>query len=229
MVNSFVDSARLFFPLFPTYLFQQPCVHDEVSSVSLVGLPALQALLYHCQYFQHVAVSACNCYQGRYTFHLQAPADPICGPDPQAVNLFGKFVFLKWLHLTAFMSVSLHIMCLCRERFRKFSVVLEKWHTRIHWQLQETLQLSLHIQHHGQPFSSTLRHIHCLTINSYQVKWFLVCFAVDYRLEILCYTPHFKAPHQSVSQKIPLPADWWLRVGRFSLWSHAHLPKDWPL
>ncbi|XP_029698407.1 rotatin isoform X3 [Takifugu rubripes] len=68
--------------------WQQPCVHDEVSGVSLVGLPALQAMLYHCQYFQHVAVSASNCYQGRYTFPLQAHADTISGPDPQAVNLF---------------------------------------------------------------------------------------------------------------------------------------------
>ncbi|XP_071341447.1 rotatin isoform X2 [Trachinotus anak] len=51
--------------------WQHPCVHDEVSGVSLVGLPALQALLYHCQYFQHVALSASICYRGRYTFHLQ--------------------------------------------------------------------------------------------------------------------------------------------------------------
>ncbi|KAM4533766.1 rotatin isoform 2-T2 [Odontesthes bonariensis] len=51
--------------------WQHPCVHDEVTSVSLVGLPALQALLYHCQYFQSVALSASICYRGRYTFHLQ--------------------------------------------------------------------------------------------------------------------------------------------------------------
>ncbi|KAG7525395.1 rotatin isoform X1 [Solea senegalensis] len=51
--------------------WQHPCVHDEVSGISLVGLPALQALLYHCQYFQHVALSASGCYRGRYTFHLQ--------------------------------------------------------------------------------------------------------------------------------------------------------------
>lgn len=63
--------------------------------------------------------------------------------------------FLKWLNLTAFASASLLITCLCRDRFRKFSVDLEKWHTSIHWQLQETLQLSLHVQHRGQPFSST--------------------------------------------------------------------------
>ncbi|PWA18063.1 hypothetical protein CCH79_00004247 [Gambusia affinis] len=50
--------------------WQQPCVHDEVSGVSLVGLPALQALLYHCQYFQSVALSASTCYRGRYTFDL---------------------------------------------------------------------------------------------------------------------------------------------------------------
>uniref|UniRef100_A0A3Q2Z0W8 Rotatin n=1 Tax=Hippocampus comes TaxID=109280 RepID=A0A3Q2Z0W8_HIPCM len=51
--------------------WQHPRVHSEVSGASLVGLPALQALLYHCQYFQHVALSASACYRGRYTFHLQ--------------------------------------------------------------------------------------------------------------------------------------------------------------
>lgn len=51
--------------------WQQPCVHDEVSGVSLVGLPALKALLYHCQYFHNVALSASTCYRGRYTFDLQ--------------------------------------------------------------------------------------------------------------------------------------------------------------
>ncbi|XP_067433989.1 rotatin [Thunnus thynnus] len=63
--------------------WQHPCVHDEVSGVSLVGLPALQALLYHCQYFQHVALSASTCYRGRYTFHLQPCAGAASGPSPQ--------------------------------------------------------------------------------------------------------------------------------------------------
>ncbi|XP_071769043.2 rotatin [Centroberyx gerrardi] len=65
--------------------WQNPCVHDEVSGVSLVGLPALQALLYHCQYFQHVALSASACYRGRYTFHLQPPAAAAAtrSPSPQ--------------------------------------------------------------------------------------------------------------------------------------------------
>ncbi|KAM9337415.1 rotatin [Symphorus nematophorus] len=66
--------------------WQHPCVHDEVSGVSLVGLPALQALLYHCQYFQHVALSASSCYQGRYMFHLQPCADATSGPSLQESN-----------------------------------------------------------------------------------------------------------------------------------------------
>ncbi|XP_068613541.1 rotatin-like [Brachionichthys hirsutus] len=61
--------------------WQHPCVHDEVSGISLVGLPALQALLYHCQYFQHVALSGSSCYQGRHTFHLQPPDDTNGGPS----------------------------------------------------------------------------------------------------------------------------------------------------
>ncbi|XP_054621802.1 rotatin isoform X2 [Dunckerocampus dactyliophorus] len=64
--------------------WQHPCVHDEVSGMSLVGLPALQALLYHCQYFQHMAVSASTCYSGRYAFHLQRPgAGDACQLGPR--------------------------------------------------------------------------------------------------------------------------------------------------
>ncbi|MBN3295227.1 RTTN protein, partial [Amia calva] len=35
------------------FAWQSPCVHDEDSGLSLVGLPALQALIYHCQFFDH--------------------------------------------------------------------------------------------------------------------------------------------------------------------------------
>ncbi|XP_076014272.1 rotatin [Genypterus blacodes] len=62
--------------------WQNPCVHDEVSGVSLVGLPALQALLYHCHYFQHVALSASRCYRGRYTFTLQPHTAAASGSSP---------------------------------------------------------------------------------------------------------------------------------------------------
>ncbi|KAB5533141.1 hypothetical protein PHYPO_G00128390 [Pangasianodon hypophthalmus] len=47
--------------------WQSPCVHDEGSGVSLVGLPALQALLYHCHFFDHVGQMVRSCYTGRYT------------------------------------------------------------------------------------------------------------------------------------------------------------------
>uniref|UniRef100_A0A673ANH3 Rotatin n=1 Tax=Sphaeramia orbicularis TaxID=375764 RepID=A0A673ANH3_9TELE len=70
--------------------WQHPCVHDEVSGVSLVGLPALQALLYHCQYFQHVVLSASTCYRGRYTFHLQSHAGTTGGPSPQESTSQGR-------------------------------------------------------------------------------------------------------------------------------------------
>uniref|UniRef100_A0A669EUA1 Rotatin n=1 Tax=Oreochromis niloticus TaxID=8128 RepID=A0A669EUA1_ORENI len=70
--------------------WQHPCVRDEVSGVSLVGLPALQALLYHCQYFQHVALSASSCYCGRYTFYIQPRGGSHCGPRLQESASSGK-------------------------------------------------------------------------------------------------------------------------------------------
>ncbi|XP_041670116.1 rotatin isoform X2 [Cheilinus undulatus] len=75
--------------------WQHPCVHDEMSGVSLVGLPALQALLYHCQYFQHVAVSASNCYCGRYTFHLQPFAGDTRGPENDSLGSEDSLLFWK--------------------------------------------------------------------------------------------------------------------------------------
>uniref|UniRef100_A0A673VRX1 Rotatin n=1 Tax=Salmo trutta TaxID=8032 RepID=A0A673VRX1_SALTR len=60
--------------------WQSPCVHDESSGVCLVGLQALQALLYHCQFFQHTALMATACYRGRYTFDLKPSARD---PGPQ--------------------------------------------------------------------------------------------------------------------------------------------------
>ncbi|XP_067888445.1 rotatin isoform X3 [Heterodontus francisci] len=55
------------------YVWQSPCVHDEESGLSLVGLPALQALLYHCQFYERVAHVAKHCYLGRYMFDLNFP------------------------------------------------------------------------------------------------------------------------------------------------------------
>ncbi|XP_022539517.2 rotatin isoform X1 [Astyanax mexicanus] len=54
-------------------VWQSPCVHDEGSGVSLVGLPALQALLYHCHFFDYVAETLQSCYSGRYAFALSPP------------------------------------------------------------------------------------------------------------------------------------------------------------
>ncbi|KAJ8779413.1 hypothetical protein J1605_012628 [Eschrichtius robustus] len=49
-----------------------PCVHDEDSGLSLIGKPALQALLYHCHFYEHLNQMVKHCYLGRYMF------DPNC-------------------------------------------------------------------------------------------------------------------------------------------------------
>lgn len=117
--NNLMSTVLLSLHLFLIYslLFQHPCVHDEVSGVSLVGLPALQALLYHCQYFQHVAFSASNCYQGRYTFHLQSCADAIIGPSPQESNLLGRFYvcvdLIMWIWSDCILEQVSQCMLMC--------------------------------------------------------------------------------------------------------------------
>ncbi|XP_019380164.1 PREDICTED: rotatin isoform X1 [Gavialis gangeticus] len=50
--------------------WQGPCVHDEESGVSQIGKPALQALLYHCHFYEHLKQMVKNCYLGRYIFDL---------------------------------------------------------------------------------------------------------------------------------------------------------------
>ncbi|XP_032943684.1 rotatin [Rhinolophus ferrumequinum] len=56
------------------YTWQGPCVHDEDSGLSLVGKPALQALFYHCRFYEHLNQMVKHCYLGRYTFDLNCSA-----------------------------------------------------------------------------------------------------------------------------------------------------------
>uniref|UniRef100_A0A8C6RDZ2 Rotatin n=1 Tax=Nannospalax galili TaxID=1026970 RepID=A0A8C6RDZ2_NANGA len=56
------------------YTWQGPCVHDEDSGLSLVGKPALQALLYHCHFYEHLTQMVKHCYTGRYMFDLSFSA-----------------------------------------------------------------------------------------------------------------------------------------------------------
>ncbi|XP_006837615.1 PREDICTED: rotatin [Chrysochloris asiatica] len=54
------------------YTWQGPCVHDEDSGLSLVGKPALQALLYHCHFYEHLSQMVQHCFLGRYMFDLSS-------------------------------------------------------------------------------------------------------------------------------------------------------------
>ncbi|XP_060232941.1 rotatin [Meriones unguiculatus] len=56
------------------YTWQGPCVHDEDSGLSLVGKPALQALLYHCHFYGHLTHMVKHCYLGRYVFDFNFSA-----------------------------------------------------------------------------------------------------------------------------------------------------------
>ncbi|XP_008562647.1 PREDICTED: rotatin [Galeopterus variegatus] len=56
------------------YTWQGPCVHDEDSGLSLVGKPALQALLYHCHFYEHLNQMVKHCYLLWYAFDLNFSA-----------------------------------------------------------------------------------------------------------------------------------------------------------
>ncbi|NXY68830.1 RTTN protein, partial [Glareola pratincola] len=53
-------------------VWQGPCVHDEESGLSQTGKPALKALLYHCQFYEHVNQMVKHCYLGCYMFDLNS-------------------------------------------------------------------------------------------------------------------------------------------------------------
>ncbi|XP_075388763.1 rotatin [Tenrec ecaudatus] len=56
------------------YTWQGPCVHDEDSGLSLVGKPALQALVQHCHFYEHLSQLVQRCFPGRYAFELSCSA-----------------------------------------------------------------------------------------------------------------------------------------------------------
>ena len=73
---------------------QGPCVHDEDSGLSLIGKPALQALLYHCHFYEHLNQMVKHCYLGRYAFDFSFSA---LNGAPEGNDLNGKcimFIFL---------------------------------------------------------------------------------------------------------------------------------------
>ncbi|XP_061220635.1 rotatin isoform X1 [Neopsephotus bourkii] len=53
-------------------IWQGPCVRDEESGLSQTGKPALKALLYHCQFYEHVKQMVKHCYLGCYMFDLNS-------------------------------------------------------------------------------------------------------------------------------------------------------------
>ncbi|NXA24640.1 RTTN protein, partial [Ibidorhyncha struthersii] len=53
-------------------VWQGPCVQDEESGLSQTGKPALKALLYHCQFYEHVNQMVKHCYLGCYMFDLNS-------------------------------------------------------------------------------------------------------------------------------------------------------------
>ncbi|KAF4024982.1 hypothetical protein G4228_016969 [Cervus hanglu yarkandensis] len=70
-----------------------PCVHDEDSGLSLIGKPALQALLYHCHFYEHLSHMVKHCYLGRYAFdfNCSAPNGPSEGNDLNGLDDSFKF------------------------------------------------------------------------------------------------------------------------------------------
>ncbi|KAM9677128.1 rotatin isoform 1-T1 [Dama dama] len=75
------------------YTWQGPCVHDEDSGLSLIGKPALQALLYHCHFYEHLNHMVKHCYLGRYAFDFDcsAPNGPSEGNDLNGLDDSFKF------------------------------------------------------------------------------------------------------------------------------------------
>ncbi|XP_036891579.1 rotatin [Sturnira hondurensis] len=74
------------------YTWQGPCVHDEDSGLSLVGKPALQALLHHCHFYEHLRQMVRQCHLGLYTCDGKGSA-PDRAPDGDLNGLDDSFKF----------------------------------------------------------------------------------------------------------------------------------------
>ncbi|XP_048696095.2 rotatin isoform X6 [Caretta caretta] len=74
--------------------WQGPCVHDEESGLSQIGKPALQALLYHCHFYEHLNQMVKHCYLGRYTFDLNCSVGESCMAEKNGINDFDDSVNL---------------------------------------------------------------------------------------------------------------------------------------
>ncbi|XP_004461573.1 rotatin [Dasypus novemcinctus] len=83
------------------YTWQGPCVHDEDSGLSLVGKPALQALLYHCHFYEHLYQMVKHCYLERYTFDLSCSA---FARAPEGNDLNGLDDSFKFWRVPSWMS-----------------------------------------------------------------------------------------------------------------------------
>lgn len=196
-----------------------------MSGVSLVGLPALQALLYHCQYFQHVSFSASNCYQGRYTFHLQSCADTICGPSTQERNLLGRSYvcvnLIMWIWSDCILEQVLYtFMChMCGWLDSESSLWF--WRSDPPASTINSRRPSSSLSTSSTVVSNALAPSDILIYILNVVKKNKKCYVkpngsscrhvVHYRLEVQGYIPQ-RVPLHWTSQKIPLQADWWLKV-----------------
>ncbi|XP_077666613.1 rotatin isoform X4 [Eretmochelys imbricata] len=74
--------------------WQGPCVHDEESGLSQIGKPALQALLYHCHFYEHLNQMVKHCYLGRYTFDLNCSVGESCMAEKNGINDFDDSINL---------------------------------------------------------------------------------------------------------------------------------------
>lgn len=61
-------------------------MHDEESGLSLSGKSALQALLYHCHFYEHLNEMVKQCYLGRYTFDLNCSLGDSLVAEKNAIN-----------------------------------------------------------------------------------------------------------------------------------------------
>ncbi|XP_066479673.1 rotatin [Tiliqua scincoides] len=67
-------------------IWKGPCVHDEESGLSLIGKPALQALLCHCHFYEHLNEMVKQCYLGRYTFDFNCSLGDSLAAEKNGIN-----------------------------------------------------------------------------------------------------------------------------------------------
>uniref|UniRef100_A0A8C3KAN6 Rotatin n=1 Tax=Calidris pygmaea TaxID=425635 RepID=A0A8C3KAN6_9CHAR len=144
-------------------IWQGPCVHDEESGLSQTGKPALKALLYHCQFYEHVNQMVKHCYLGCYMFDLNSSKEDHLIIEKGGIT--GNLLYKSWSQPVSLMSFQIQSVSPSLESATELQAIVPTNSTsfipetvvdRLIAQGQSDTTTTESPSQHGSPMSATL-------------------------------------------------------------------------